>query len=129
MVMTSASSFHLSLSRVWMHGAFTVLCVLYENKEFVDDLLNSHTSSPNAARSSLIEEIYDSNEKKPAFPPSFFTEPLLGLCSLPSILLSTFITPHLQRESPSNPVTSRHQRAVAGSDISRFAIYSATRIP
>ena len=129
MVMTSASSFQLSLSRVWMHGAFTILCVLYENKEFVDDLLNSHPSSSNAARSSLIEEIHDSNEQKPAFPPSFYTEPLLGLCSLPSILLSAFVTPHLQRESPSNPITSRHQRAMAGSDIPRFVVHSATRVP
>ena len=97
MVMTSASSFQLSLSRVWMHGAFTILCVLYENKEFVDDLLNSHSSSANAARSSLIEEIHDFNEQKPAFPPSFYTEPLLGLCSLPSI--SNVSLPRIQSQA------------------------------
>ena len=68
-----------------MHGCFTLLCVLYENAQFVDDLLR--TPSP---ASSLIEEIGDTAEQKPAFPPSF-----AGLCSLPPRLVSTFLQPHL----------------------------------
>lgn len=86
----STPPFFSFLVRVWMHGCFTLLCVLYENTQFVDDLLRTPSST-----SSLIEEIGEAAEQKPPFPPSFFVHPLSGLCNLTPRLVSSFIQPHL----------------------------------